>query len=66
MLVSEIKWEYKTEDQYTNVNAVCVQVKGQILHNLGKYLNINTTAFFYLSDSLTLPGNNGTERNYFI
>lgn len=31
----ERKWDYKTQEQYENTKAVCVQIKGQILHNLG-------------------------------
>ncbi|GAB1598861.1 hypothetical protein Ahia01_000163300, partial [Argonauta hians] len=31
----DCRWRYKTELQYINVYAVCVQIKGQIYHNLG-------------------------------
>lgn len=31
----ERQWDYKDQAQYENTKAVCVQIKGQILHNLG-------------------------------
>ncbi|XP_048255079.1 alpha-protein kinase 1-like [Haliotis rufescens] len=30
-------WDYRDDDQYNNVKAVCVQIKGHILHNLGMW-----------------------------
>ncbi|XP_025114700.1 alpha-protein kinase 1-like [Pomacea canaliculata] len=35
VISKECKWEYKDNIQYENTKAVCVQIKGQILHNLG-------------------------------
>ncbi|XP_076449884.1 uncharacterized protein LOC143286163 [Babylonia areolata] len=35
VITRERKWDYKTAEQYENTKAVCVQIKGQILHNLG-------------------------------
>ncbi|XP_067652821.1 alpha-protein kinase 1-like [Haliotis asinina] len=37
VITRESVWDYKDDDQYNNVKAVCVQIKGHILHNLGMW-----------------------------